>query len=55
MDEPGATVIIVEVPEHQNQTRYSIRRLRDFAGHGTNQVLSAGEVAELYLASVDEG
>src|ERR1700691_751310 len=24
-DEPGATVVIVDVPEHQNQARYRIR------------------------------
>jgi ATP-dependent DNA helicase RecG len=49
-DEPGATVIIVEVPEHQTKPVTAFGRPYRRAGR-TNQVLSASEVAELYLAS----
>jgi len=49
-DEPGATVIIVDVPEHQTKPVTAFGRPYRRAGR-TNQVLSASEVAELYLAS----
>lgn len=49
-DEPGATVIIVDVPEHQTKPVTAFGRPYRRSGR-TNQVLSASEVAELYLAS----
>ena len=49
-DEQGATVIIVDVPEHQTKPVTAFGRPYRRAGR-TNQVLSASEVAELYLAS----
>jgi ATP-dependent DNA helicase RecG len=48
--EPGATVIILDVPEHQTKPVTAFGRPYRRAGR-TNQVLSASEVAELYLAS----
>jgi ATP-dependent DNA helicase RecG len=49
-DEPGATIIVVDVPEHQTKPVTAFGRPYRRAGR-TNQVLSASEVAELYLAS----
>jgi ATP-dependent DNA helicase RecG len=48
--EPGATVIILDVPEHQTKPVTAFGRPYRRSGR-TNQVLSASEVAELYLAS----
>ena len=49
-DEPGATVIVVDVPEHQTKPVTAFGRPYRRSGR-TNQVLSASEVAELYLVS----
>ena len=48
--EPGATVVIVDVPEHQTKPVTAFGRPYRRSGR-TNQVLSASEVAELFLAS----
>ena len=48
--EQGLAVIILAVPEHQTKPVTAFGRPYRRAGR-TNQVLSASEVAELYLAS----
>lgn len=49
-EEAGRTVIVVEVAEHPTKPVSAYGRAYRRSGR-TNQVLSAGEVAELYLAS----